>query len=98
MPFSSRALPGCSKQEVTPPQGGHEEKGRSTEQVSGVEHVWGEERGCRLTFPAPNSPPCPPLAHGFPPALPSSRNSSTEEAEPEAVLSRICSDSPHPSL
>ncbi|XP_030307258.1 interferon-induced transmembrane protein 10 [Calypte anna] len=33
-----------------------------------------------------------------PPSLPSSRNSSAEEAEPEAVLSRICSDSPHPSL
>ncbi|XP_027507061.1 interferon-induced transmembrane protein 10 isoform X1 [Corapipo altera] len=33
-----------------------------------------------------------------PPALSSSRNSSAEEAEPEAVLSRICSDSPHPSL
>ncbi|KAM6360371.1 interferon-induced transmembrane protein 10 [Alca torda] len=33
-----------------------------------------------------------------PPLLPSSRNSSAEEAEPEAVLSRICSDSPHPSL
>ncbi|XP_053835416.1 interferon-induced transmembrane protein 10 isoform X2 [Vidua macroura] len=32
------------------------------------------------------------------PALPSSFNSSAEEAEPEAVLSRICSDSPHPSL
>ncbi|XP_061856052.1 interferon-induced transmembrane protein 10 isoform X2 [Colius striatus] len=31
-------------------------------------------------------------------ALPASRNPRAEEAEPEAVLSRICSDSPHPSL
>ncbi|KAM8807863.1 interferon-induced transmembrane protein 10 [Eudromia elegans] len=31
------------------------------------------------------------------PALPSSINSNVRKAEPEAVLSRICSDSPHPS-
>ncbi|XP_013813337.2 interferon-induced transmembrane protein 10 [Apteryx mantelli] len=41
----------------------------------------------------PRSRPCPPT-----PALPSSINSNVKKAEPEAVLSRICSDSLHSSL
>lgn len=64
-----------------------------------MKHVRGEGGGCRLTFPSPNSLPAHPESMGAPlPVLPSSFNSSAEEAEPEAVLSRICSDSPHPSL
>lgn len=58
MPFSSEVLPGCSKQEVTSRRGGETTGGEELRHGGGLLRgaSSGEEGGCALTFPPPNSP------------------------------------------